>query len=90
MSKTGGFMAKATTSARQTSRKAGVASTSKKMDTSRHGFGTEPAARPVAGASGKEGRGSKRQPGTATSKPGAAKALESIKTTAAPAKRRSR
>ena len=78
-------MAKASTgaAARQTSRKAGVASTSQKMDSSRHGFGTEPAARPVAGASGKEGGGSKRQPGTATSKPGAAKALRSMKGTAA-------
>ena len=83
-------MAKATTSARQTSGKTGVASTSKKMDRSRHGFGTQPAARPVAGASGKEGRGSTRQPGTATSKPGAATALRSMPTTAAKTRSRAR
>ena len=74
-------MAKAAATARQTSRKAGVASTSKKMDTSRHGFGPEPAARKVAGAFGNEGTGSRRAPGTETAKRGAAAALDRMKTT---------
>lgn len=47
-------MAKATN--RQTSNKAGVKSLAKKQDNSRHGFGTQPAARKVAGASGQEDR----------------------------------
>ncbi len=66
---------------RQTSRKAGVTSTAKKMDSTRHGFSTEPPARQAAGAFGEEGRGSRRKPGTTTSKPGAAAALRSMKTT---------
>ena len=41
---------------RQTSRKAGVTSTAKKQDSTRHGFATEPAARKVAGAHGQEDR----------------------------------
>jgi hypothetical protein len=41
---------------RQTSNKAGVTSLAKKQDSTRYGFGTEPPARKVAGASGKEGR----------------------------------
>jgi len=44
------------TSARQTSRKAGLASTAKKEASTRHGFDTDPASRHVAGASGKENR----------------------------------
>jgi hypothetical protein len=75
-------MAKAATAARQTSRKAGVTSTAKKMDSARHGFGTEPAARKVTGAFGAEGRGSQRRAGTTTSKRGAAAALGAMKTTA--------
>jgi hypothetical protein len=43
-------------SARQTSRKAGVTSSAKKQDSTRHGFATEPPARHVPGASGKEDR----------------------------------
>ena len=39
---------------RQTSRKSGVASTAKKMDSSRHGFAPHPASRKTAGAFGKE------------------------------------
>jgi hypothetical protein len=75
-------MAKAAaTAARQTSRKAGVRSTAKKADSTRHGFGTQPPARKVAGAFGEEGRGSRRQPGTTTSRKGAAAALGSMKTT---------
>jgi hypothetical protein len=66
---------------RQTSGKAGVRSTAKKMDSSRHGFGTEPAARKVTGAFGQEGTGSRRKPGTATSRAGAAAALRGMQTT---------
>jgi hypothetical protein len=72
-------MAKAATAARQTSRKAGVTSTAKKMDSTRHGFKQEPPARKVTGAFGQEGRGSARKPGAATSKAGAAAALDRIK-----------
>ncbi|HWQ36214.1 MAG TPA: hypothetical protein VNQ79_25490 [Blastocatellia bacterium] len=38
---------------RQNSGKSGVRSTAEKMDSSRHGFNPQPAASPVAGASGK-------------------------------------
>ena len=76
-------MAKAAASGRQTSGKTGVRSTAKKMDSTRHGFKTEPAARKVAGAFGEEGRGSKRQAGTQTSKRGAAVPLQAMKTVAA-------
>ncbi len=72
----------AKTAGRQTSRKAGMTSTAQKMDSTRHGYGTIPAARKAAGASGAEGRGSARKPGTATSKKGMAAALRSMKTTA--------
>ena len=75
-------MAKAKAAGRQTSRKAGVTSTAKKMDNSRHGFSTTPAARKVAGAFAQEGTGSRRRPGTATAKKGMAAALRSMKTTA--------
>jgi hypothetical protein len=71
----------AKTAERQTSRKAGVRSTAKKLDSTRHGFGQEPAARKVAGAFGQEGAGSRREPGTATSRAGAAAALRGMKTT---------
>lgn len=67
-------MAKAAPARRQTSRKAGVASTAQKMDSARHGFSPQPAARKVTGAFGAEGTGSRRQPGTSTSKHGAAAA----------------
>ena len=70
----------ADTAARQTSRKAGVTSSAKKMDSSRHGFSPEPAARKVGGAFGAEGQGSRREPGTTTSRRGAAAALGSMKT----------
>lgn len=73
-------MARAAAGGRQTSRKAGVTSTAKKMDSTRHGFRTEPPSRKAAGAFGEEGRGSRRKPGTATSGTGAAAALGSMKT----------
>ena len=73
-------MAKAA-AGRQTSNKAGVRSTAKKMDSTRHGFNTEPPSRKAAGAFGAEGRGSRRQPGTASTKPGSAAALRAMKTT---------
>jgi hypothetical protein len=73
-------MAKAAPAGTQTSRKAGVTSTAKKNDSTRHGFGTEPPSRKVAGASGAEGRHPERKPGTATRKPGAAAALRKMKT----------
>ena len=75
-------MAKAAPRGTQTSRKAGVTSTAKKMDSTRHGFATEPPSRKVAGASGAEGGRARTQPGTATRKPGAAEALRKMKTTA--------
>jgi hypothetical protein len=70
-----------TTATRQTSNKSGVASTSEKMDNSRHGFGTHPASRKVAGASGKEGAAApmKRQAGTASTRAGKASALRRVK-----------
>jgi hypothetical protein len=82
--KTGGIvqMAKRTTagtSGRQTSRKAGVTSTAKKTDSTRHGFGSEPAARKVTGAFGREGRGAARQAGASTAKRGKLTALGSMK-----------
>ena len=74
-------MAKAAPRGTQTSRKAGVTSTAKKMDSTRHGFSPEPAAKKVAGAFGQEGRGSRRKPGTTTTSEGAAAGLRSMKTT---------
>ncbi|MGH9310236.1 MAG: hypothetical protein ACRD1U_12730 [Vicinamibacterales bacterium] len=71
-------MAKAT-APRQTSRKAGVTSTAKKMDSTRYGFSSQPPARKVTGAFGQEGRGSARKPGTATSRKGMAAALDTMK-----------
>jgi hypothetical protein len=58
-----------------------LTSTAQKMDSSRHGYDTIPAARKAAGAYGAEERGSRRKPGTATSKRGMAAALRSMKTT---------
>jgi hypothetical protein len=75
-------MAKSTirgTSGRQTSRKAGVTSTAKKEDSTRHGFSTEPPARKVSGAYAHEGRGAERQSGASTPKRGKLKALESMR-----------
>jgi hypothetical protein len=73
-------MAKTSTT-RQTSNKSGVASTSEKMDNSRHGFGTHPASRKVAGAFGEEGGDApmKRKPGTASTRAGKASALRNVK-----------
>ena len=73
-------MAKAAPTGTQTSRKAGTTSTAKKNDSTRHGFGTEPPSRKVAGASGAQGTRPKQQPGTATRKPGAGAALAKMKT----------
>jgi hypothetical protein len=70
-----------TTGGRQTSNKSGVASTSEKMDNSRHGFKTQPAARKVAGAFAEE-KGSapmKRKSGTASTRAGKASALRQVK-----------
>jgi hypothetical protein len=64
---------------RQTSNKAGVTSTAKKMDSTRHGFGREPAARKAEGAFGLEGRGERRHSGASTTKAGKAAALRGLK-----------
>jgi hypothetical protein len=77
-------MAKRTTggtTGRQTSRKAGVTSTAKKVDSTRHGFSSEPPARKVTGAFGREGRGAARQAGASTTKRGKLTALDSMKGT---------
>ena len=71
-------MAKATAN-RQTSTKSGVRSMAKKQDNSRYGFGTQPASRKVAGASGLEGRGQRRHGGAATAKAGKTAALRGLK-----------
>jgi hypothetical protein len=70
-----------TTAARQTSNKSGVASTSKKLDNSRHGFGEHPANRKVAGAFAEETGTApmKRKPGTASTRAGKASALRRVK-----------
>lgn len=70
-----------TTAARQTSTKAGVASTSKKLDNSRHGFEAHPATRKVAGAFAAEAGAApiKRKPGTASTRGGRASALRQLK-----------
>lgn len=65
---------------RHSSNKAGLKSLGKKMDNSRHGFDTQPAARRPAGAFGEErGAGTaavrRRKAGTATPKEGKASAL---------------
>ena len=66
---------------RQTSNKAGVASTSRKLDNSRHGFDTQPATRKKGGAFGQEGKpaSARRKAGTATAHEGKATALRRIK-----------
>jgi hypothetical protein len=68
-------------STRQTSNKSGVASTSKKLANSRHGFDSHPATRKVEGAFGKE-RGAtaaKRNAGTAVTAEGKGSALRRVK-----------
>ena len=72
-------MAKSTRE-RQTSTKAGVTSLAQKTDNARHGFKAQPASKKVAGASGAEGRGAKRQGGASTPKTGKTAALRSMKT----------
>lgn len=53
---------------RQTSRKSGVTSTAKKMDSSRHGFAPHPASQKTAGAFGKEAVRGKEMPGSGPGK----------------------
>lgn len=66
---------------RQTSNKAGVQSTAKKMDSSRHGTDTHPATRRKAGAFAEEGgrKTGPRQPGTASRKTGKGGALDKLR-----------
>jgi len=59
--------------------KAGVKSSAKKLDTSRHGFDPHPAAGPVPGADAQQPRRRRQQPGTATARAGKAAALRSQK-----------
>ncbi|HYT65094.1 MAG TPA: hypothetical protein VEL51_01660 [Vicinamibacterales bacterium] len=61
--------------AKQTSNKAGLRSLGKKLDNSRHGFDSQPAAGPVPGASGGEPRRRRPEPGTATARAGKGAAL---------------
>ena len=65
----------------QTSNKSGVASTSKKLDNSRHGFDTHPGSREKAGAFAQDGKpaSARRKPGTAAVNEGKASALRRIK-----------
>ena len=62
---------------RQTSRKSGVTSTAKKMDSSRHGFASHPASHKKAGAFGKEAVRGKEVSGP---RPGKRSALDRVKT----------
>ena len=64
---------------RQTSNKAGVTSAAKKMDSARHGFGSQPASRKVDGAFGLEGRGERRRSGASTVRAGKQAALRGLK-----------
>ena len=67
------------------SNKAGVKSSSKKMDASRHGMDPHPAAGPVGGATGQEPRrGRHQQAGTATAHAGKAAALRGQRTKNSP------
>ena len=61
--------------AKQLSRKAGVKSTAKKMENSRHGFASHPATHAVAGATGQQPRRRKQEPGTTTARAGKGAAL---------------
>jgi hypothetical protein len=66
---------------RQTSNKAGVISTSKKMENSRYGFDTHPASRKIGGAFGQE-KGDeplRRKAGTAATREGKASALRRVR-----------
>jgi hypothetical protein len=73
-------MAKSTPN-RQTSGKAGVRSTAKKLDSSRHGFDTHPASRKIGGAYGQEKGNNpvRRKAGTAATREGKASALRRVK-----------
>ena len=66
---------------RQTSNKAGVRSTARKMDNSRHGFGQQPAARRKEGAFANEEkmRAAALRPQEGTTRPAKRKALERMK-----------
>lgn len=66
---------------RQTSNKAGVTSTSKKLGNSRHGFDPHPASRKAGGAFGQEKGESpvRRRAGTAATREGKASALRRVK-----------
>ena len=61
---------------RQTSRKSGVTSTAKKMDSSRHGFAPHPASHKTAGAFGKEAVRGKETSGP---RPGKRSALDRVR-----------
>ena len=61
--------------AKQTSNKAGVRSLGEKLNNSRHGFEPHPGSGPVPGADGEEPRKQRRQPGTASTRPGKAAAI---------------
>jgi hypothetical protein len=69
------------TAARHSSGKAGLRSRGKKLESSRHGFETQPASRKKAGAYGKEdGRKARaKTAGTASRKPGKAGAIVKMK-----------
>jgi hypothetical protein len=73
-------MAKSTPN-RQTSNKAGVVSTAKKLENSRYGFDTHPASRKTAGAFGQEKGDNpvRRKAGTAATREGKASALRRVK-----------
>jgi hypothetical protein len=61
--------------------KAGVKSLAKKMDTSRHAFGAQPAARKKEGAFGHETgtRGSRHRSAAGTSRPGKRAAMDRVR-----------
>jgi len=73
----------ATRDERQTSNKAGVRSTARKMDNSRHGFGQQPAARRKEGAFANEERmrGAALHPEEGTTKPAKRGALSRMRNT---------
>lgn len=70
-----------TVAPRQTSKKSGVVSSSKKMNNTRYGFQMHPASRKVEGAFGAESGSTpvKRQPGTESTRAGKAAALRRVK-----------
>ena len=59
--------------------KAGVKSSAKKLETTRHAFDPHPAAGPVPGAHAQEPRRRRAEPGTATVRAGKAAALRGQK-----------